>query len=87
MAKALKLRQVAKNLQRQADAYSALAKAQDQAAKALPRTTTPELIAAIAADDAAIRSYYTADGQQSQADQYTALADAAFAAGDAAEAP
>jgi hypothetical protein len=90
MAKALKLRQVAKNYQKQADAFSRLAKLQNQAALDMPQSNTAtavELTAAQAQYDLALRSYFTADSMQVQADAYTALADAAFAAGDTAEAP
>jgi hypothetical protein len=83
MAKALTLRDMAKNFQRQADTANALAKAQDKAAKQLPRTQTsiPELTAALSADDQAIRYEFMAESFQAQADEYTRLAN------DAGEAP
>lgn len=80
MAKALTLRQVAKNYQKQADAFSRLAKLQNQAALDLPQSgtaTAEQLIAAQSAYDQALRSYFTADSMQTNADAYTQLADAA----------
>lgn len=90
MAKALKLRQVAKNYQKQADAFSKLAKLQNQAALDMPQDNTAtvvQLVAAQSAFDQALRSYFTAESMQTNADAYTKLADDAFAAGDLTEAP
>lgn len=92
MAKALTFRQVARNYQRQADAHDKLAKMQQQAALDLPQNnqaTQVQLMAALAAYDLALRSYFTAESMQAQSAAYTALADAAWdnGAGDPAEAP
>ena len=80
MARALTFRDQAKNYQRQADALNRLAKSYDQAAKAMPhgsQATTAELIAAVAADDLAIRTLFQSDGAQAQADAANAAADLA----------
>lgn len=79
MAKALTLRQMAKNFEAQAAAFSRLAKLQNQAARDMPQSGTAsadELTAAIAMYDRATRSYYTAEGQEAQAAAYHAQADA-----------
>ena len=85
MAKALTFRQLAKNFQKQADLYSRLAKLQNQQASAasqtLPADSDPGAPAALQAVigmfDLAVRSFYTSDGQQQQADAANAAADAA----------
>lgn len=74
MAKALTLRQLAKIFQKQADIYSKLAKSQMDAANALPsgaQATDVQLNAALVAYDLCVRSFYTSDGMQGQADAYT----------------
>lgn len=84
MAKALTLRQLAKIFQKQADIYSKLAKTQMTTANALPQdnaATDLQLQAALAAYDSCVRSFYTSDGMQQQADQFTQ------AANDAGEPP
>lgn len=80
MARALLYRDMAKNFQRQSDAYGRLAKRQDQASKGIQQNnaaTDEQLFAAIAAADLAVRSYNIAEGLNASADAYSALADAA----------
>lgn len=80
MARALAFRDMAKNFQRQSEAYGRLAKRQDQAAKAMPQgnlATDAELFAAIAAADLAVRSFNIAEGLNASADAYTQLANEA----------
>lgn len=80
MAQALTLRQVADIFTRQAAAFDKQAKLLRQVARDLPQSgsaSEAELRAAIAAYDAAMKAYYSADSATGQAANYTALADAA----------
>jgi hypothetical protein len=77
MAHALTFRNMAKNFQRQSDAYGRLAKIQDQASKDIPQNnaaTEEQLKAAIAMADLATRSFFIAEGLNAQAEQYNQLA-------------
>jgi hypothetical protein len=80
MAKALTLRQVADIFTRQAAAYDKQAKLLRVSARDLPQSnlaSEAELRAAIAAYDATMKAYYSADSATEQAATYTAMADAA----------
>jgi hypothetical protein len=80
MARALTFRQLARNFQKQADIFTRLAKLQNQAALDLPQNnlaTEEQLKVALAAYDLALRSFYSSEGAQAQADTMTAEADAA----------
>jgi hypothetical protein len=80
MARSLSLRDVAKNYEKQSTAFDRLAKAQNDAARAMPQgaaASPEELKAALAAYDLALRSYFTADSMEKQAAAYNQLADEA----------
>lgn len=94
MAKALTLRQMSRMFAKQAVIQGRIAKLLMKIANdkntALPAdnvVTIDQLNDANQAFDNSQRAYYIADGAQSQADAFGVAADAAFAAGDASEAP
>jgi hypothetical protein len=80
MAKALTLRQLAKNYQKQSDNFNRLAKLQNQLASDMPQTNqsaAPELLAANAAWDLAVKYNNLSDAYQASANDANAAADAA----------
>lgn len=80
MAKALTSRQLAKNYAQQAVNYNRMAKAQNQAANALPQTngsTIGELTTANAAWDLAVKYNNLSDAYEGLAADANAAADAA----------
>jgi hypothetical protein len=80
MARSLTYRQIARNFTNQAETYDRLAKKQNDEARAMERgaaASSEQLKAAIAMFDQAIRSYYTADSMEAQAEAYNVKADEA----------